>query len=55
MLGSGSSMRFIIARIVFEAAFDAERWRIATATVEDDDSVPNTYFRYSVWRREDVG
>ena len=40
---------------VIEAAFDAERWRIATATVEDDDSVPNTYFRYSVWRREDVG
>ena len=39
---------------VIEAAFDAERWRIATATVEDDDSVPNTYFRYSVWRREDV-
>ncbi len=39
---------------VIEAAFDAERWRIAVATVEDDDSVPNTYFRYSVWRREDV-
>ena len=40
---------------VIEAAFDAERWRIAAATVEDDDSVPNTYFRYSVWRREDLG